>query len=256
MTTKTVCFISDAHFGTHLPGEDRRENRFFRFIDKEAAGWSELFLVGDIFDFWIEYRCSIRPDYFDVIHCLKKVVDSGVTVHYLAGNHDFALGPFLEQTIGINIYPGAITRELCGEKVYLFHGDGIIKADTGYRILKKLLRNPLNQRLYKLLHPNLGVPLGCFVSGSSRKYLNRDCSLRFVDEYRRCARKILAGGNDIVIMGHIHLAEITELPEGIYCNTGAWLRHYNYVYLKDGRLSLFSYQEGTEDELVASVPLK
>jgi UDP-2,3-diacylglucosamine hydrolase len=254
--SKKVCFISDAHFGVDLPGFEDRERLFFNFLEREAAAWSELYIVGDLFDFWVEYRHAIRPDYFPVVHRLKNIIDNGVAIHYLAGNHDFALGPFLSHTLGISIYPGSITREIQGKRVYLYHGDGLIKWDIGYRVLKKLLRNPVNQRIYKLLHPDIGVPLGSFISGSSRKYLKRSLPDRFRDEYRTCARKVLNKGNDIVIYGHIHLPEFIRYPAGIYCNIGSWLKQFTYATMFNGEVSLLRYHDGEASESLPAISLK
>jgi len=256
MPMKKVCFISDAHFGIDLPGFNDRETRFFNLLKKEADSLSDIYIVGDLFDFWIEYRHAIRPDYFAVLHHLKQLVDRGIRIHYLAGNHDFALGAFLENTMGFRLYPESLTTEIQGNKVFLYHGDGLIKIDVGYRILKKLLRNPFNQRMYKLLHPNIGVPLGSFVSGSSRKYLNRPLAAHLRDEYRECAKKRLEEGHDIVIYGHIHLPEYISYPAGTYCNIGAWLKHYTYAMMENGVLTLLRYHDGEEPEPLPAISLK
>jgi UDP-2,3-diacylglucosamine hydrolase len=256
VNVKKICFISDAHFGISLPGFDDRETLFFRFLEREAVTLSELYIVGDLFDFWIEYRHTIRPDYFLVLHHLKLLIDRGISVHYLAGNHDFALGPFLQKTMGIRIYPGALSRDIQGKRVYLYHGDGLIKRDVGYRILKKLLRNPLNQRIYKLLHPNIGVPLGSLVSGSSRKYLNRPLAENLRNEYRDCAKKRLNDGHDMVIYGHIHLPEFLSYPSGIYCNLGSWLQHYTYAIMENGALALYRYHDGEPAEPLPLIAMK
>jgi UDP-2,3-diacylglucosamine hydrolase len=253
---KKICFISDAHFGISLPGFDDREDLFFHFLEREADSLSELYIVGDLFDFWIEYRHAIRPDYFLVLHHLRRLIDRGVTVHYLAGNHDFALGPFLRNTMGIQVYPDTLSREIQGKRVFLYHGDGLIKIDIGYRILKKLLRNPINQRIYKLLHPDIGVPLGSFISGSSRKYLNRTLSDNVLDEYRNCAKKRLNDGYDIVIYGHIHQPEFLSYPLGIYGNLGSWLKHYTYAMMENGVFALYRYHDGKPDEPLPIIDAK
>ena len=255
MDSNKVCFISDAHFGIDLPGQEDRERLFFRFLEREISDVSEIYLVGDIFDFWIEYNYSIRPDYFLVLHHLKTVIDAGVSIHYLAGNHDFALGPFLEQTIGMTIHPGAISHQIQGKMVHIYHGDGLIKKDVGYRILKKILRNTLNQRLYKLLHPGIGIPLGSFVSGSSRKYKGM-LPEAFINKYRECARNILKKNHDVVIYAHIHRPELIRYPDGIYCNIGAWLQQYTYAIMENGTISLFRYKDGSTAEELPLQELK
>jgi UDP-2,3-diacylglucosamine hydrolase len=241
MSNHTVFFISDAHFGIPVEGGEGREKHFEDLLNNAAQNLTDLYIIGDLFDFWIEYRYVIRSDYFSVLCCLKRLVDCGVKVHYLAGNHDFALGSFLKENIGISIYQNSLEVQIQGKKVYMFHGDGLIKRDFGYRILKKILRNPLNQRIYKLLHPDWGVTIGSFCSGSSRKYLRKSLSESIKKEYREHAKKHLEAGNDLVIFGHTHHAELCRFDSGIYLNTGSWLINYNYASMTDGEVSLKKY---------------
>lgn len=256
MVKDSVYFISDAHFGITLDGCENREEHFFKFLEEISGSMSTLFIVGDLFDFWIEYSCAIRPDYFNVLHHLKLIVEKGVEVHYLAGNHDFALGSFLTDQVGITVHPGHVDTTIQGKKVHLFHGDGLIKKDIGYRLLKSILRNKINQRLYKLLHPTIGVKLGTFFSGSSRKYLRP----RFLDwvkkEYREHANRYLEKGSDIVLFGHTHCGEIVNCPSGIYCNTGSWLVHYNYASMTNGELRLWSYAPGSSPQEISPIDWK
>ena len=177
----------------------KKRAAFFKWLQEISPEMSQLIIVGDLFDFWIEYKSSIRADYFQVLHALKKVSEQGTEIHYLAGNHDFALGSFLKEEIGIIIHHGNYNAEIQGKKVHIYHGDGLIKRDVGYRVLKKVLRNHFNQKLYKLIHPDLGVALGTLVSGSSRKYLRPLLNESIIREYRQHALDLLKKGNDIVI---------------------------------------------------------
>lgn len=239
-----------------MQGGEYRDLHFSNLLENAPQNVSDLYIIGDLFDFWIEYRSSIRSDYFSVLHSLKKTVDRGVKVHYLAGNHDFALGSFLKDTIGIQIYQDFLEVQIQGKKVHLFHGDGLIKKDIGYRILKRIFRNQFNQRLFKLLHPDLGVSIGTFFSGSSRKYLRRFLSESIIREYRENARRRLESGNDLVIFGHTHYPEHCCFDSGIYVNTGSWLINYNYASMTDGRISLWRYRPDNSPELIPAMDLK
>jgi len=236
-----ILFISDAHLGRHIPGCDDREKHLLTFLDRIASRAEKVFIVGDLFDFWIEYRYAIRPDYFKVLYELRKLVCGGVEIHYLAGNHDFALGPFIGEIIGLKTHLDHLDTTIQGKRLHLFHGDGLIKADIGYRALRRVLRNPLNQKLYKLLHPNIGVPLGSFCSGSSRKMTSRWISEGVLEEYRQRAREYFASGNDIVVFGHTHRPEIRRWGDKVFCNPGEWIRRYTYAKLENGEMSLWEY---------------
>jgi len=251
---KPLYFISDAHLGLSIKGCDQREAHLIEFLRCIAATGQGLFILGDLFDFWIEYRRAIRPDYFSVLCELARLVEKGIPIHYLAGNHDFALGPFLEKTVGIQTHDAHYTATLQGKKVYLYHGDGLIRRDVGYRILKKILRNPFNQKLYKFLHPDIGVPLGSLCSGSSRKVTSHFITEDVLQEYRDHARRYLNAGNDIVMFGHTHRPEIRHWDGKTFCNTGEWIKQYTYAKLENGVLSLWRYIPGQNPQEITAPP--
>jgi UDP-2,3-diacylglucosamine hydrolase len=246
MKKDTCFFVSDAHFGLQVPGGENRELHFNEFIDSVRDRMETLIILGDFFDFWIEYTTVIRLDYFNILYMLRQLVNSGVKVHYLAGNHDFALGPFFKNQMGATIHLNTFQTEIQGKKVYLYHGDGLIRSDVGYRILKKILRNPFNQKVYKMLiHPDFGIQFGMLCSRISKKHnKTRYLSPDRIMEYRCCAQNRLRDGYEIVFYGHTHAAELTIFPEGTYCNTGAWLSKYTYATMCDGDVRLFEFQPG------------
>jgi UDP-2,3-diacylglucosamine hydrolase len=233
-------FVSDAHLGISIRGHDDRQERLFSFFDSITESAESLYIVGDLFDFWIEYKHAIRPDYYAVVARLGRLVESGVEIHYLAGNHDFALGPFLRDRVGVHIHQEHVETIVQGKKVHLYHGDGLVKKDVGYRILKRILRNPLNQRLYKLLHPDIGVPLGTFFSGNSRKMLANWLTEEKLEEYRQHARRLLAT-SDIVIFGHTHKPELRKYGDKTYVNTGEWIRKYTFAKMDKGEIRLWEW---------------
>jgi UDP-2,3-diacylglucosamine hydrolase len=237
---KTCYFISDAHLGINLGNYKDREKDLTSFLETIRT-CEELFIVGDLFDFWIEYKYLIRSDYFNVLNSLYNLIKLGTKITYLAGNHDFALGNFLSDTLGIQIYYNSLIKNIQGRQVYIYHGDGIVKSDFGYRLLKKILRNPLNQKLYKVLHPNIGISLANFFSGSSRKMLSHWLTEEKLEEYRKQAKSLLKQF-DIVIFGHTHRPEIISFGENkIYVNTGEWIRTYNYAKMENGNISLWQW---------------
>jgi UDP-2,3-diacylglucosamine hydrolase len=233
-------FVSDAHLGISLAGYDNRQKALLSFFEEVSRDGEALYIVGDLFDFWIEYKHAIRPEYFIVVSRLRNLVESGTQVHYLAGNHDFALGPFLRDTVGLHIHQEHFETVIQGKKVHLYHGDGLIKKDVGYRVLKKILRNPFYQRLYKLLHPGIGVPLALFFSGNSRKMLSNWLTEEKLEEYRQHAQKYLET-SDIVIFGHTHRPEIRKYGEKIYINTGEWIRKYTFAKMENGEINLWQW---------------
>lgn len=241
-------FISDLHLGAKDNEDEIRKqelvHHFLQMVRQEAT---HLFLVGDFFDFWYEYRTVIPKQYFAILTDLAEVTRAGVTVHYLAGNHDFALGGFFENELKIQTWPDEMTIELEGKKFFLWHGDGLAKHDVGYRFLKRLLRSKFNQKLFRLLHPDFGIKLADFASGSSRKYTNQQNELRDEGDYIEFARARFAEGFDYVLMGHRHNPLVHEEDGHKYINLGDWISKFSYAEF-DGRDLQLKYF--TQDEPV------
>ena len=227
---KSIYFISDLHLSKQHPERTLRFIDFLRRIENKA---SKIFFVGDLFDFWFEYNYTIPKHYFSILAQLSRLRDKKIEIHYLPGNHDFWLGQFFYHELGIHTYEHDWTGELHGRKFYLFHGDGVAKRDTGYRLLRRVLRNKINIKLFRLIHPDLGIPLARWVSGSSRHYTQK-LNLQDHTDYIEFARKRFDEGFDYVIMGHRHNPMRYEEGSKVYINLGDWLYHDSYAVF-DGK---------------------
>jgi len=232
-----VFFISDAHLGD---GQDnrRRENRLLAFLESIEKG-SELFLLGDLFDVWFEYNTVIPKNYFNTLYALKKLALKGVRISFITGNHDFWVQDFFTSTLNITLYTGWADVKLRDFRCFIAHGDGLTGREATYRLVKKILRNPLNVGLYRLIHPDIGIPLASWFSRWSRKNPSR----RHNDEaYMDFARRKFSDGFDYVILGHTHRPQ--EFREGshTYLNIGDWMNTFTYGKLENGRLTLEKWE--------------
>ncbi len=234
-------FISDAHLGLRIAGGEGREAALLNFLAGITPRAGQLFIVGDLFDFWIEYRRAIRPDYFPVLSALYDLVRSGTEIHYCLGNHDFAIGPFIERTIGIKVHRAGYQGLVQGRRIYVTHGDELRDSDRANQVLRRILRNRVLQAFYRTLHPDIGVALGEFFSRLSRNCLITDPSPEILADYRQAAGQQLSRGNEIVVAGHTHVPELSDLPGGRYCNTGNWIRRYTFALMEKGEISLQTY---------------
>lgn len=241
MSDGAVYFISDAHLGDQLPYPPRRQTDLINFLSSIDNRMTHLYVLGDLFDFWIEYRHAIRPDFFPILHCFRSLVEKGIQVEYVCGNHDFSFGPFLTDKIGVRIHNDPITVHHQGRQIHLVHGDGVIKSDVSQRILKKFLRNRNLHHFYRLLHPTLGVGLAQSVSMASRHKSSRKKQKYNFTDYRAVAKALL-DRNDMVLMGHTHHPELVQWDDKIYCNTGDWVENFTYARLQEGQLKLFRYR--------------
>ncbi len=231
-------FISDVHIGAGTEAEE--ENKLFRlksFFDFIKKPGNELFVVGDLFDYWFEYNHAVPNKFYTIFFEISKLIESGVSVHFLRGNHDCWLKGFFQNQLKINVLPDNYTTEINTKKVFMFHGDGILKKDKGYRLLKKVFRNPLNIFLFRCLHPDIGIPLTKCMSQTSKHYTSAKV-YSHKDEYVDYAKSKFSEGYDYVILGHSHEAIIEEIEGKVLISLGDWIKHFSYGEISNGTASL------------------
>ena len=247
-------FVSDLHFSfdTKNSKEIVRKEKFLHFLKNEIQNnCSDLYLLGDIFDFWFEWYKVIPKYHFDLFYEFKKLIESGINIHYITGNHDFYLGTYLEENIGIKCYNNSdnISFVFNDKKFFLGHGDGYAKDDKGYRILKKVIRNPISIFLFKtFISSDLGIKIADFTSDSSRKYRHVDRDA-WGEEYFEVIKseKFEKMDYDFALLGHIHHPTKREYDsvnynkKCVYINTGDWLNHFTYSVYDGKSLDLLNY---------------
>jgi len=233
-------FLSDVHLGSgrHDPGRMRmREEHLGTFLARRAAHARRLYVLGDLFDFWFSYRHAIPREHLATIRRLGTLVESGVEVTYLGGNHDWWAGAFLRDELGVRSFDDPTTVELQGRRLALMHGDGLARGDLGYKLLKKLLRNPFTIGCYRWIHPDIGIPFAYLVSRVSRG--SRDESK--VDRewlYRQLAPPRYAEGADAVLTGHYHHPTHIRRAGKDFLILGDWVNHMTFASLENGRFTL------------------
>ena len=219
-----VYFLSDVHLGLYSREENIFiENKLLQFLTQIEKDCEVLFIVGDLFDYWFEYKYVIPKYYYRTLSKLKEMRLKGIKIEYLMGNHDFGHRDFFENELDITIYKNDIEREFNGKKFYLTHGDGKNYKDTGYKILKKVLRNSFAQWLFNKLHPDFGIWLASSSSKKSRNYTgNKQWGVD--DGMEDFARSMIDKGSDYVIVGHRHKATFKNLGQGFFVDLGDWLK--------------------------------
>ncbi|MBI3189168.1 MAG: UDP-2,3-diacylglucosamine diphosphatase [Ignavibacteriales bacterium] len=236
-------FMSDVHLGLGARDAEReKESRLLSFFDFIKQDANHLFIVGDLFDAWFEYKTVIPKGFHRTLTKLEEIVQRKITVHYLAGNHDYWMGEFFREELGIKIYHEPFDITIEERRIFLHHGDGLAHNDTGYRILKKILRYPFNIKLYKMLHPDIGLSLAKTSSKKSRHYT---ASKHYGEEdgMIEFAQGKINEGFDAVIMGHRHVPNFKQFGNGVYINLGDWISHCTYAVLHDGKFELKRWNE-------------
>jgi UDP-2,3-diacylglucosamine hydrolase len=231
MNPKPVYVVSDIHLGA-VP---RETERAFRGFLAHAAGAAEALLInGDLFDFWFEYRSVILSQHYRVLAALAEVVEAGVRVWLVGGNHDAWGGNFLRDEVGIELLQGAVTMELAGRRTLVAHGDGVGGGDLRYRALKAVVRSPGATRVFRTLHPDLGQRIAARASRTHQKAEGLPPSRRRAEHIQRWAEEQLRADASLrlVLAGHAHeAARVEGEPGRFYVNSGDWLDRFDYVVL-------------------------
>jgi UDP-2,3-diacylglucosamine hydrolase len=234
MSEKPVYVVSDTHLGA-VPRETERA--FRRFLQHVATHAQALLINGDLFDFWFEYRHVILREHFRVVAGLADVVDAGVKVWFVGGNHDAWAGSFLRDEVGIELLEGPVELSLGGRRALVAHGDGVGVGDLKYRALKAVIRHPVSIGAFRVLHPDFGRWIAGRASRTEHKAggdavaSGRAAYIRgwAVDQLR--ADPAL----ELVFAGHAHVASVEEVEPGrYYVNSGDWLGSFDYVVLPPG----------------------
>ncbi len=230
---KRTIFISDAHLGS---GENdaEKERVFVEFLaGLSADDVSTVYILGDLFDFWMEYASVILSQHFRVLSGLARVIDSGVEIHLIVGNHDYWAGDFLTEAIGLKVHHEPIEIELDGLRVYMCHGDGLNPHDRAYRILKAVVRNRALIGSFRLVHPDFVLGVIRRFSKLSRESVSVAGKLREDDGIREFALEKLRDGADVAIAGHSHQPHDETLTidgkKKRYYNTGDMRERFSYI---------------------------
>jgi len=236
-----VIFLSDCHLPLiNHPSTAGWTDRVVKFLREVGPSAATLMLVGDIFDFWFEWRHSVPSRAFPVLAALHDLKRKGQRIVYLGGNHDGHVGRFLQDEVGIEVSRESVDIEADGKKIHVIHGDGLAPADRGYRILRALVRWKPTEAIYKLVHPDLGIWIAYKLSGFSHDHLSSSDNFG-AKPYREYAQSKLKKGFDLVVIGHRHTAEHQQYEGGDYLAIGDWIGKGSYGVLKDGVVKLEYY---------------
>jgi UDP-2,3-diacylglucosamine hydrolase len=248
---RPVLLVSDAHLGADSRDvEVRKERLLFQFLEFAGTRAGELYIVGDLFDFWFEYRTAVPRAYYRVLHRLSTLVDSGVRVTYLGGNHDFWLGDFLAREVGLRISQVPVTLAAHSRKLYLAHGDGLLASkDYGYRMLRFVTRARVTRGLFRAVHPDVGIGAAALLSRASR-FVTGGSKPGVEPEFIRYVRARMEDGYDGVIVGHHHFPLHVRNDREECIVIGDWIDHFTFVELAGGLLTLRRWVEGGEPETI------
>ena len=244
MPRTKLYFASDFHLGvpTHAKSLER-EKRIIAWLDSIKEDAKSIYLLGDIFDFWFEYKTVVPKGYVRLLAKLANLVDDGIEINIIRGNHDMWMYDYLPKEIGVNILEDKTILSENGKQIFLAHGDGLGPGDLGYKLIKKVFASKICQWLFARLHPNFGIGIAQFWSRKSR-IANQEKPDPFLGEEKEwlvsyCKRKQNEMDIDYFVFGHRHLPlEIDIDKKTKYINLGDWIHHNSYAVFDEEELTL------------------
>lgn len=231
---KKIYFSSDNHLGAPTAAESLpREKKFVRWLDTVKHDAAAIFLLGDLFDFWFEYKTVVPKGFVRVLGKLAEIRDSGIPIHFFVGNHDLWMNGYFEEELNIPVYHDPKEFEFNGTSFFIGHGDGKGPGDKGYKRMKKVFTNRFSKWLFRWLHPDWGVNFAKYLSVKN-KLISGDEDREFLGEENEwlalyAKRKLESKHYDYFVFGHRHLPMKIQLNDrSVYYNLGDWITHYTY----------------------------
>lgn len=247
MAGKNIYFISDFHLGA--PDAEKslqREKKIIRFLNEIEQDAAAVFLLGDMFDFWFEYKYVVPKGYTRLLGKLAHMSDAGIKLHFFVGNHDMWMKDYFTHEIGMQVYHHPQEFHFSGKRFLIGHGDGLGPGDEGYKRLKKFFRHPVSQWGFSVLPPAVGMGLANYFSRKSRAQTGMHDEVFHGEEkemlLQYCKYKLQQSHYDFFIFGHRHLTLNIDLGNNSrYINTGDWIRYNSYAMFDGNTVQLLTY---------------
>lgn len=245
---KKVYFASDNHLGAPTQKQSLvREKKFVHWLDTVSKDAAVIFLLGDLFDFWFEYKTVVPKGFTRTLGKLAELSDAGIPIYYFVGNHDLWMNGYFQQELNIEVFHQPKEFQFNDKTFFIGHGDGLGPGDKGYKRMKKLFTNPVAKWFFKWLHPDLGVRLAQYLSVKN-KLISGDEDITFLGEDKEwlvqyAKRKLEQKHRDYFVFGHRHLPlEIALGDQSHYINLGDWIQYYTYGVFDGESMKLKTFE--------------
>jgi UDP-2,3-diacylglucosamine hydrolase len=245
---KKVFFASDFHLGAPNKEQSReRERKIVRWLDSISPNAAAIFLMGDLFDFWFEYRHAVPKGGIRLQGKLAELSDSGLPIIIFTGNHDMWMKNYFPEEFGIPVYKNPRSLTIGERRFFMGHGDGLGPGDTRFKVMKKVFQSPLSHWLYSLLHPDIGIGIAQKWSGRSRASNHKKDEVFLGDKewlLAYCRYKQQQEHHDYYVFGHRHLPLHLEVDaDSHYINLGEWINYYTYGEFDGHKMELKTFEE-------------
>ena len=241
---KKIYFLSDFHLGAPDHASSlMREKKLVSFLDKISKDAHQIFIVGDLFDFWFEYRHVVPKGFVRILGKIASLTDAGIPVFFFTGNHDMWMSGYFQKELNVPVYHESQIFSFNGKSFFIGHGDGLGPGDHGYKLLKRIFRNPVCKFLFSILPPFIGIGLAGYLSRKSRAYTGNSEDIFLGEEkewlIQYCNELLKSTHHDYFIFGHRHLPIDHKLTSNSrYINLGDWINYDSYAVFDGTEISL------------------
>jgi UDP-2,3-diacylglucosamine hydrolase len=254
MAQKKIFFASDFHLGA--PSYEKsleREKKIVRWLDEVKEEAEAIYLLGDVFDFWFEYKHAIPKGFIRLQGKIAEITDSGIPVFWFIGNHDMWIFDYIPKELGVTMLREEIVRDFNGKSFFIGHGDGLGPGDHGYKFIKKIFRNKFCQWLFARMHPNLGIAIANLSSRKSRVATGESDAIYHGEEKEMliqfCLEKLKEQHFDYFIFGHRHLPLTIPLTnKSEYINIGDWINYFTYGVFDGEKMELKAFEKESNNQ--------
>ncbi len=241
-------FVSDLHLGAPDQAQSKeREKAFVAWLDHIGDSAKTIYLLGDVFDFWFEYKKVIPKGYTRLFGKLADLSDAGVEIHFFKGNHDMWVKDYFQEELSITVHSNELVLNIENTSIFLHHGDGLGPGDLKYKLIKSIFRSKICRWFFARLHPNFGIGLASFLSLRSRIKSSakdaiyngpeRELLYQFIESNQEKTK------HDYYIFGHRHLPLFLPLEQTVYINSGDWLKYNTFVRFDGSKMELLQWQQ-------------
>ena len=247
--THPIYFLSDFHLGApDYENSLLREKKIVSFLDSIKQNASTIFILGDMFDFWYEYKKVVPKGFVRLLGKLAELTDAGIEIHFFVGNHDMWMVDYFQKELNIKVYFHPTTFQINNKKFFIGHGDGLGPGDHGYKFIKKIFRNKICQWLFGQLHPTFGIGLANYFSRKSREKTGSSDEVFLGEENEwlviYCKEILQKEQFDYFVFGHRHLPLTIQLnANSKYINLGDWIRNFTYAVFDGNDMQLKKLEE-------------
>ncbi len=246
MERNKIYFASDFHLGIpDFESSLEREKKIVRWLNSIEDDAAKIFLVGDLFDFWFEYKYVVPRGHVRLLGKIAELKDKGIDIHVFTGNHDLWMYGYFEEELKVPVHHDSIQFEFGGKKFFVGHGDGIGPGDNGFKFMKRIFKSKAAQVLYGMLHPYIAFKVARFFSHNSRRANEEEAFLGDDKEWQIIyAKEVLQKEHvDYFLFGHRHIVLDKPIAENTtFINLGDWIIHFTYAEF-DGNTCKIKYFE-------------